>query len=255
MLVTIENVSKIYDTSQKRVEALNDISLSIHEKEFVCIVGPSGCGKSTILKMIAGIDHATNGIIRFEGEKVNGPSVDKGFIFQDYALFPWLTVRKNILFGLEMANTPSALKRERLEEYLYLLDLEKAADLYPSQLSGGMKQRVAIARALCLKPKLLLMDEPFAALDPFLRQKLQEELLRIWKAENITFVLVTHDIEEAIYLADRIIVLTSSPGKVNDVISISMPRPRLRTEEHFIQTRNKIVDLITPLSVFQTSYI
>ncbi|MFP3126716.1 ABC transporter ATP-binding protein [Ectobacillus funiculus] len=255
MLVTLEKVTKAYNVGQKNVEALSSISISIHEKEFVCIVGPSGSGKSTLLKMIAGIDNATSGNVNFEGQKVVGPSLKKGFIFQDYALFPWLTVRKNILFGLEMANASTVIKKKRLEEYLHLLDLEKAVNLYPNQLSGGMRQRVAIARALCLKPKLLLMDEPFAALDLFLRQKLQEELLRIWQAENITFILVTHDIEEAIYLADRIIVLTPGPGRVNEIISISLPRPRLRTGEEFMQIRNKIIDLITPLHVFQSSYI
>ncbi|WP_342046313.1 ABC transporter ATP-binding protein [Bacillus sp. OTU530] len=255
MLVTLEKVTKAYNVGQKNVEALSNISMSIHEKEFVCIVGPSGSGKSTLLKMIAGIDNATSGNVKFEGQKVVGPSLEKGFVFQDYALFPWLTVRKNILFGLEMANASTVIKKKRLEEYLHLLDLEKAANLYPNQLSGGMRQRVAIARALCLKPKLLLMDEPFAALDLFLRQKLQEELLRIWQAENITFILVTHDIEEAIYLADRVIVLTPGPGRVNEIIPISLPRLRLRTGEDFMQIRNKIIDLITPLPVFQSSYI
>ncbi|MGG3664867.1 ABC transporter ATP-binding protein [Bacillus gobiensis] len=255
MLVTLENVTKAYHAGGQNVEVLSNLSMSIQEKEFVCIVGPSGSGKSTILKMIAGIEETTSGNICFEGQKIAGPSLEKGFVFQDYALFPWLTVRKNILFGLEMANANSVLKKKRLEEYLDLLDLEKAVDLYPSQLSGGMKQRVAIARALCLKPKLLLMDEPFAALDPFLRQKLQLELLRIWNAENITFVLVTHDIEEAIYLADRIIVLTPSPGKINEIISVSLPRPRLRTSQEFIQVRNKILDLITPLNLLVSSYI
>ncbi|KKI90490.1 hypothetical protein WQ54_21320 [Bacillus sp. SA1-12] len=255
MLVTLENVTKSYNVGQRKIEAIRNLSLAIQENEFVCIVGPSGCGKSTILKMIAGIENETTGAVTFRGQKVTQPSVDKGFIFQDYALFPWLTVKKNILFGLEMIKANSAVRKSRLEEYTDLLDLGKALELYPDQLSGGMKQRVAIARALCLKPKLLLMDEPFAALDPFLRQKLQDELLRIWQVETITFVLVTHDIEEAVYLADRVIVLTPGPGTINDVISISIPRPRKRSGDHLAQIRNEINKLIIPQTIYQSAYI
>lgn len=167
-------------------------------------------------------------------------------VFQDYALFPWLTVRKNILFGLDLAKVEEHKKMTILDEYLELFELNEAADLYPNQLSGGMKQRVAIARALCLKPKLLLLDEPFAALDPFLRQKLQDELLRIWNVEKITFVLVTHDIEEAIYLADRIVVLAPKPGRTHEVIPVNLPRIRSRTDSNFIAIRNKIIDLLNP---------
>jgi nitrate ABC transporter ATP-binding subunit len=248
MSVEIHNVTKSFKVGTEEVIALDRISLSIKEKEFLCLLGPSGCGKSTLLKLIAGIDQPDDGEILFDGQRVREPSKERGVVFQDYALFPWLTVRKNILFGLELAKVDPHKKKSILDEYLQLFELHEAADLYPNQLSGGMKQRVAIARALCLKPELLLLDEPFAALDPFLRQKLQDELLRIWNVEKITFILVTHDIEEAIYLADRIVVLTPKPGKINEVIPVHLPRPRSRTDSHFIEIRNRIIRLLNPQS-------
>jgi ABC-type nitrate/sulfonate/bicarbonate transport system ATPase subunit len=252
LLIDIQNVSKAYPfESNHKVEALEQISFSVKEKEFICLLGPSGCGKSTLLKLISGMDKADQGRILFEEAVVNNPSTDRGFIFQDYALFPWLNVRNNIRFGLEMQGLPSKTQNRIVQEYVRLFGLEGSAFLYPKQLSGGMRQRVAIARALCLKPKLLLMDEPFAALDAMLRQKLQEELVRIWDIEKITCVLVTHDIEEAVYLADRIIIMTPSPGRIKEIVQVQLPRPRIRTSLEFVQVRSKLLNLLNEDQPYQ----
>lgn len=245
MHVEIQHVTKAYPSSSGHViQALEDISLSIGENEFICLLGPSGCGKSTLLKLIAGIESSSSGSVKVEGMPVTGPSPERGFIFQEYALFPWLNVRDNISFGLDMTGLNTKTKRSIVNEYISILGLEKAAKLYPKQLSGGMRQRVAIARALCLNPRLLLLDEPFAALDAILRQKLQEEMTRIWLRENKSFILVTHDVEEAIYLADRIIVMTPGPGRIKEILPISLARPRVRTEAGFIQLRSRILRLL-----------
>lgn len=245
MHVEIDHVTKAYSVGNRQtVTALEDISLSIQENEFICLLGPSGCGKSTLLKLIAGIEASSSGSVKVGGTDVNGPSPERGFIFQEYALFPWLNVRDNISFGLDMKRLNKKAKKNIVEDYLRLLGLEKAARLYPKQLSGGMSQRVAIARALCLKPRLLLLDEPFAALDAILRLKMQEEMVRIWQRENKSFILVTHDVEEAIYLADRIVIMSPGPGTVKEIVPVSLPRPRLRTEAGFIQLRDRIVRLL-----------
>ena len=245
MHVDISGVTKQYETGTgSQVSALHDISLSIGDAEFVCILGPSGCGKSTLLKLIAGLEQPSQGQIAFDNDKWRGAATERGFIFQDYALFPWLTVRDNIRFGLQMQRVPRKRQREIVDEYLQSFGLVDAAHLYPKQLSGGMSQRVAIARAFCLKPKLLLMDEPFAALDAILRQKLQEEVDRIWAKEKITFILVTHDVEEAIYLADRIIVMTHGPGRIKHSVNIDIPRPRIRTESDFVELRSRLMRLL-----------
>jgi NitT/TauT family transport system ATP-binding protein len=224
--------------------ALTGVNLTIHDGEFICLLGPSGCGKSTLLKTIAGIERVDEGTVQCDGKQVNGPSTDRGVIFQDYALFPWLTVRQNIRFGLRMRKLDKRRRREITDHYLELFGLTEAAHWYPKQLSGGMRQRVAIARALCLNPGLLLMDEPFAALDALLRQRLQEELVRIWQRENITFVFVTHDVEEAIFLADRIVIMTPRPGRIKELVPVGLPRPRLRTDPAFVELRAEILRLL-----------
>ena len=245
MHVDISGVTKQYEAGTgSQVSALYDISLSIGDAEFVCILGPSGCGKSTLLKLIAGLEQPSQGQITFDNDKWRGTATERGFIFQDYALFPWLTVRDNIRFGLQMQRVLRKRQQEIVNEYLQSFGLADAAHLYPKQLSGGMSQRVAIARALCLKPKLLLMDEPFAALDAILRQKLQEEVDRIWAKEKITFILVTHDVEEAIYLADRIVVMTQGPGRVKQTVSVDIPRPRIRTDSDFVELRRRLMCLL-----------
>ncbi|ALS25811.1 nitrate ABC transporter ATP-binding protein [Paenibacillus sp. 32O-W] len=245
MNVEVRQAGKTYRTgTAQTVEALRPITLNIRDREFVCFLGPSGCGKSTLLKLIAGIEPADSGEIVCDGVKVKGTSTDRGFIFQDYALFPWLTVKHNILFGLRARKENKQESHKIAESFIRLFGLSEVSHLYPNQLSGGMRQRVAIARALCLKPKLLLMDEPFAALDALLRQKLQEELVRIWSHEQITFVFVTHDVEEAVYLADRIVVMTPRPGTVKEIVPVNLPRPRNRTDADFVRLRARLLELM-----------
>lgn len=243
--VQIQQVTKAYDTdSGQAVNALEDVALSIGDGEFICLLGPSGCGKSTLLKLMAGIEPPTSGSVTVGGREVKGPSPERGVIFQDYALFPWLTVRDNIGFGLAFKRMGKGTRTKTVDHYMRLLELEQAARLYPKELSGGMQQRVAIARALCLKPQLLLLDEPFAALDAILRNKLQQEIVRIWQQEQKTFVLVTHDVEEAIYLADRIVVMSPAPGTIKQVVTVPLPRPRARTESGFVALRDRLIRLL-----------
>jgi NitT/TauT family transport system ATP-binding protein len=206
--------------------ALVDINLQIKEGEFVCLLGPSGCGKSTLLKIIAGLIPATSGRISINGKPVSGPGPERAVVFQDYALFPWMTVRDNVEFGLEARRLPLAERREVSKRLLKVVGLSDFAERFPHQLSGGMKQRVSIARALAVDPSLLLMDEPFGALDAQTRQLLQDELLRIWREYRKTVVFVTHSIEEAIYLSDRIVVMTARPGRVKQIVMVPETRPR-----------------------------
>jgi NitT/TauT family transport system ATP-binding protein len=206
--------------------ALEEFSLSIKDGEFVSIVGPSGCGKSTFLDIVAGLTKPKSGSIRIDGQLVNGPALDRGFIMQGYALFPWRTVMRNVAYGLEVKHVP---KRERLDickQYIELVGLNGFEERYPNELSGGMRQRVAIARSLAYEPKVLLMDEPFAAVDAQTRETLQDELLRIWEKTKKTIIFITHSIEEAVLLADRVVVMTPRPGKIKKIVDIDLPRPR-----------------------------
>lgn len=245
MHIEVRQAAKTYDSGgRRRIEALSGIDLSIADREFVCLLGPSGCGKSTLLRLIAGIEASSSGSILCDGLPVSGPSPQRGFIFQDYALFPWLTVRQNIRFGLQMRKETKSESRAIVERYMQLFGLTEAAGLYPKQLSGGMRQRVAIARALCLQPRLLLMDEPFAALDALLRHNLQEEMVRVWQREKVTIVFVTHDVEEAIFLADRIVVMTPRPGTIKAIVPVELPRPRSRTNSRFVELRAGILRLL-----------
>jgi len=245
MDIEIEGVSKSYGTGAgKRIEAVRNVTLGVKEGEFVCLLGPSGCGKSTLLKLVAGMEHPDEGTVLCGGLPVSAPSPERGFIFQDYALFPWLTVRQNIGFGLKRLKLSRSVKRATVDSYLELLGLANSESLYPGQLSGGMRQRVALARALCLRPKLLLMDEPFAALDALLRQKLQDELIRVRQTERITFLLVTHDVEEALYLADRIMIMTPNPGRILTSVPIHLSRPRRRASLEFVQLRQQMMQLL-----------
>jgi NitT/TauT family transport system ATP-binding protein len=225
-MLTVENLNKTYISHGSETSALVDINLQIEEGEFVCLLGPSGCGKSTLLKIIAGLIPATSGRIMINGQPVSGPGPERAVVFQDYALFPWMTVRDNVEFGLEARRLPAAERREVSRRLLKVVGLSEFAERYPHQLSGGMKQRVSIARALAVDPSLLLMDEPFGALDAQTRQLLQDELLRIWREYRKTVVFVTHSIEEAIYLSDRIVVMTARPGRVKQVVMVPETRPR-----------------------------
>jgi len=225
-MLTVENLNKKYVSHGSVTSALLDINLRIEEGEFVCLLGPSGCGKSTLLKIIAGLIPATSGRITINGQPVSGPGPERAVVFQDYALFPWMTVRDNVEFGLEARRLPAAERREVSSRLLKVVGLSDFAERFPHQLSGGMKQRVSIARALAVDPSLLLMDEPFGALDAQTRHLLQDELLRIWREYRKTVVFVTHSIEEAIYLSDRIVVMTARPGRVKQIVVVSEARPR-----------------------------
>jgi NitT/TauT family transport system ATP-binding protein len=225
-MLTVENLNKKYVSHGSVTSALVDINLRIEEGEFVCLLGPSGCGKSTLLKIIAGLIPATSGRITINGQPVSGPGPERAVVFQDYALFPWMTVRDNVEFGLEARRLPLAQRREVSSRLLQVVGLSDFAQRFPHQLSGGMKQRVSIARALAVDPSLLLMDEPFGALDAQTRHLLQDELLRVWREYRKTVVFVTHSIEEAIYLSDRIVVMTARPGRVKQIMVVPEARPR-----------------------------
>jgi NitT/TauT family transport system ATP-binding protein len=209
-----------------QVTALDDINLATHRREFLCIVGPSGCGKSTLVRILAGLETQSTGAVLLDGAPVAGPGRDRGMVFQGYTLFPWLTVLRNVMFGLRMAGQGRDAAERTAREWLGLIGLDRFADAYPHQLSGGMKQRVAIARALANQPRILLMDEPFGALDAQTRARMQAYLLEIWRKVDITIVFITHDLDEAIYLADRILVLSAHPGRVQALIEVPLDRPR-----------------------------
>lgn len=249
VVLEIEHLGRQFAGKNGPVTALHDISLKIHRRELVCVIGPSGCGKSTLIRIIAGLDAPSSGRMLVDGKETSGPCPERGMVFQGYTLFPWLTVKRNIMFGLEMGGmSPSAAEGKALE-WLKLVGLTKFEDSYPAQLSGGMKQRVAIARALAPNPRVLLMDEPFGALDAQTRAQMQMHLLEIWRNVDVTILFITHDLDEAIYLADRIIVLKANPGEVQEVIEVSVPRPR-RAEQfnspEFLATRRRLEELIHP---------
>ncbi|HEY9207398.1 MAG TPA: ABC transporter ATP-binding protein [Candidatus Methanoperedens sp.] len=229
------------------IEVLNGIDLSIRNGEFLVVVGPSGCGKSVLLDIIAGLTNSTSGYVYLDGKMVEGPNIKTGYVFQQYALFPWRNALSNIEFGLETQNIPKVERTKIAKKLLSLFGLSDFWDRFPYQLSGGMQQRVAIARALATNPDILLMDEPFAALDAQTREILQNELLRIWEGTRTTVVFVTHSIDEAIFLADRVAVMTARPGVVKQVIDIDLPRPRdgnIRSSPEFADNRHKVWDLL-----------
>ena len=222
----IDNVRKVFSTRNGEMVALNGVNLDIYENEFICVVGPSGCGKSTLLNIIAGLTDATSGTVYCNGKAVSGTGTDRGVVFQQYALFPWLTVKKNVMFALEMKGVKGKQAQDLAMQYLAKVDLEKFADHYPKELSGGMKQRVAIARAYAADPEVLLMDEPFGALDAQTRTQLQSELLETWERDQKTCFFITHDVDEAIILAQRVIIMSARPGRIKDIVDIDIPYPR-----------------------------
>jgi NitT/TauT family transport system ATP-binding protein len=240
-LLEIKGVFKQFFADGKEMVALQDINLKIEENEFVCFIGPSGCGKTTLLRIVAGLEEATEGTVTLDGEPIKGPGPERGMVFQEYSLFPWRTVIDNIVFGLELKGIPSADRIAQGRQYLRMVELERFETRYPHELSGGMKQRVAIARALVNHPKALLMDEPFGALDAQTRNIMQSELLRIWQEERKTVVFVTHSVDEAIYLADRIVIMSARPGRIKDIIDIPLPRPRNRTSSEVNLIRDRIL--------------
>lgn len=237
------NQSFVRDDGSSLV-VLDHLNFEVKDKEFVCILGSSGCGKTTLLRLIAGLDQAQAGSIILDGEEMKGTSPKVGMVFQEYSLFPWRTVIDNIAFGLEMQGMPKEERYRIAGRYLDLVNLTQFRDSYPSELSGGMRQRVAVARALTLDPVLLLMDEPFGALDAQTRNMLQKELLDIWEATKKTIVFITHSVDEAVFLSDRIIVLTPRPGRICRIFPVPLPRPRDRTSIEFAQVRREVLDLI-----------
>src|SRR5215207_2381787 len=228
--------------------AIEDLDLRVRAGELLVVVGPSGCGKSTLLDLLAGLTRPTSGQLLLDGREVSGPGLDRGIVFQQYALLPWRTAQANVEFGLEAKRVPRAQRRERAREFLALVGLEGFEDRYPHELSGGMKQRVAIARSLAYDPEVLLMDEPFAALDAQTRESLQEELLRIWRATGKTVVFITHGIEEAVFLGQRVVVLTSRPGRIKAVVEIDLPGREdardIRSHPQFARHRHAIWELL-----------
>ncbi|RQR36617.1 MULTISPECIES: ABC transporter ATP-binding protein [unclassified Burkholderia] len=249
VILDVRHVGKRFATPQGECVALDDISFRTHRREFVCVIGPSGCGKSTLIRILAGLDAQTSGEVLLDGKPVQGPGADRGMVFQGYTLFPWLTVKKNVMFGLRMNGSSSGEAEREALQWLDLVGLTRFADVYPHQLSGGMKQRVAIARALANRPRILLMDEPFGALDAQTRARMQTHLLDIWRNIDVTILFITHDLDEAIFLADRILVLKANPGGVQELIEVPVPRPRdyaqVNTPE-FIATKARLEALIHP---------
>ena len=240
--IEIRDVSLVYDTPSGRVPAVETVSLNIEASEFLCIVGPSGCGKSTLLNIIAGFINPTGGEIRIGGKAVTGHGMDRGVVFQDFAqLFPWRTALGNVAFGLEMKGVPRQERDAIALEQLALVKLEKFARSYPHHLSGGMQQRVAIARALAYNPAVLLMDEPLAALDAFTRDDMQRLLADVWRATGKTVIYVTHNVAEAVYLADRVVVMTPHPGRLKSEISIALPRPRDPLSVEFLDYQKRLL--------------
>ena len=242
--VAVDGVGKTYDDGGSSIRALDDVSFAVEEGEFVCLVGPSGCGKTTLFRIVAGLAAATDGEVRVADTPVTGPTTDMGVVFQEYHLFPWLTVEENVGFGLERSDLSDDRRAARVDEMLELVGLTEFRGTYPKSLSGGMKQRVAIARALAVDPTLLLMDEPFGAVDAQTREMLQRELLDVWASTRKTVLFVTHDVAEAVTLADRIVVMAAEPGRVREVVDVDVGRPRERGDPAFGEHVARVRELI-----------
>jgi NitT/TauT family transport system ATP-binding protein len=239
-ILDIRGVSKQFEMQGQRIDALRDANLRVSKGEFVCLIGASGCGKSTLLRIVAGFEAPTQGDALMWDMPIEGPGPQRGMVFQDYGLFPWLTVRGNIGFGPKSRGRPSEEVRDTVERFISLVGLQRFADAYPHQLSGGMKQRVAIARVLANDAEMVLMDEPFGALDAMTRDRLQDELLEIWQRTGLTVLFVTHSIEEAIFLADRIVIMSPGPGRIDSEMQISLPRPRDVVASEFNDIRREL---------------
>jgi len=244
--VAVKNVSRIFTKKEdgSGTEALQKVSFDVEDGEFICLLGPSGCGKTTLLRIAAGLETLTSGEITLNGVPIVGPDPKRGMVFQQYSLFPWRTVIDNITFGLEMQGVKKVEARKRVEKYIDLVGLEQFKNSYPYELSGGMQQRAAIARALANEPEVLLMDEPFGALDAQTRNILQDELLKIWEQKHVTVVFVTHSVDEAVFLSDRVVVMTSRPGRIKEIVNIDLPRPRCRTGPEANSLRDYVLKLL-----------
>lgn len=248
-ILQVSGLHKYFKSPQGDVCALKDVSFQVHKREFVCVLGPSGCGKSTLIRILAGLETPSSGDIKLNGEGITGPGPERGMVFQKYTLFPWLTVKENVMFGLLRSDHSKVVAEQEALQWIELVGLEKFATAYPHQLSGGMQQRVAIARALANQPKILLMDEPFGALDAQTRAKMQAYLLEIWRNIDVTILFITHDLDEAVYLADRILVLKAHPGEINEFIEVPVERPRSPDQflsDEFLATKKRLEELIHP---------
>lgn len=241
--VKIDNVKRIFNTRNGEMVALNGVSLDIMENEFICVVGPSGCGKSTLLNIIAGLLEPSSGKVYCDGKEVVGTGTERGVVFQQYALFPWMTVKKNVMFGLNLQGIKGKEAEDIAMKYIKMVQLEDFVNHYPKELSGGMKQRVAIARAYAVNPSILLMDEPFGALDAQTRTQLQSELLETWEKERKTCFFITHDVDEAIILAQKVIIMSARPGRIKEIVDINIPYPRTqetKMSKEFLELKNHI---------------
>ena len=241
--IEISGVTQVFEKKDGKFLALDTVNLNVEQNEFICVVGPSGCGKTTLLNIIAGLCKPTTGTVKVRGELVTGPGKGKGVVFQQYALYPWLTVEKNVEFGMRMKGVPKAERAEIAKKYIDLVGLSKFAKAYPKELSGGMKQRVAIARAYATAPEVLLMDEPFGALDAQTHAQLQENLLKTWEQERKTCFFITHDVEEAVLLATKIIIMSAGPGHITEIVPVTLPYPRTQQTKltsEFNELKNQI---------------
>lgn len=249
VVMEVRGLTKRFPTPRGELTALDNISFSVHRREFLCVIGASGCGKSTLARLLAGLETPTAGSVLLDGQAVSGPGPDRGMVFQGYTLFPWLTVKGNIMFGPRMAGRDGPDAERDARQWIDLVGLSAFENAYPHQLSGGMKQRVAIARALANRPRVLLMDEPFGALDAQTRCQMQHHLLQIWRNVDVTIVFITHDLDEAVYLADRVLVLDPNPGRVRELVEVPVPRPRATTQfitPPFLAVRHHLEALIHP---------
>jgi NitT/TauT family transport system ATP-binding protein len=245
LTIEIKNLNKIFKTHEKTVSALQDVNLQIENKDFVCLLGPSGCGKTTLLRLIGGLEKEDGGEILEDGKRIDNPSKERGFVFQQYSLFPWLNVLDNVTFGLELEkNSNKEDNLRRADIYLKSVGLGDSKDLYPHELSGGMKQRVAIVRTLVNKPKIILMDEPFSALDIQNRHKLQEELVRIWEKTEKTIIFVTHDVDEAVFLSEHIVLMGRNPGHIKEIYHNTLSKPRNRGSKEFLNIQHHITEIL-----------
>ena len=243
-MITLENITKSFIQEERGHKILQNINLKVNKGEFLCIVGPSGCGKTTLLRMIAGLDFPTDGRILEDETKILGPSRERGYVFQQYSLFPWRNVLDNVAFGLEVKGLEEEERYQKSKKYLEMVGLSQYESSFPKELSGGMKQRVAIARSMVNDPQVLLMDEPFSALDVQTRHKLQDELVRIWSEEQKTIIFVTHNVDESIFLADRVVVLSHNPGKIIKTFNINLKRIRDRSTPEFLNLKKEITSLL-----------
>lgn len=249
VVLSVEGLGKTFPTPGGNVTALKGVNFEVFRREFMCVIGPSGCGKSTLIRILAGLEAESSGKVLLDGVPVTGPGSDRGMVFQSYTLFPWLTVKQNVMFGPKMEGRSGPAVEGEARQWIDLVGLSPFENSFPHQLSGGMKQRVAIARALANRPRILLMDEPFGALDAQTRAQMQSYLLQIWRNLDVTILFITHDLDEAVFLADRILVLRANPGEVDEIIEVSVPRPRHLDQTfspEFVATKHRINQLIHP---------